>query len=112
MSLSRFLPVATAFLLMSSEGCGSGGASVSKSQYERLKLGYTSSDVEEILGKGKDLDTAEVDRLLKESLPGSDNPAAPRIPGDFRGVRWGTEKKNITVLFQNDKLFRAFQQGL
>jgi hypothetical protein len=114
MSLSRFLLVVTAFPLLSSAGCG-GGASVSKSQYDRLKLGYTSSEVEEILGKGKDLDAAEVDRVLKESLPGFDDPALQKnkpSAGDFRGVRWGTEKKNITVIFQNDKLFRRFQQGL
>ncbi len=112
-SSTRFLSFGIAFLLLSSVGCGS-GASVSRAQYDRLKLGYASSDVEAILGKGKDLDAAEVDRLLKESLPASDDPAAPKKPSpvDFRGVRWGTEKKNITVLYQNDKLFRAFQQGL
>jgi hypothetical protein len=112
-SFSRLLLVALAFLPLTLAGCGS-GASVSRAQYDRLKLGYASSDVEAILGKGKDLDAAEVDRLVKESLPSSDDPAAPKKPSpvDFRGVRWGTEKKNITVLYQNDKLFRAFQQGL
>ena len=64
----RYLPIVTLILLLNVVGCGS-GASVSKSQFDRLQLGYSSSDVEEILGKGKDLDVAEVDRLLKESLP-------------------------------------------
>ncbi|MCE9529969.1 MAG: hypothetical protein K8T89_02330 [Planctomycetes bacterium] len=62
---------------------------------------------------------AEVKRLVKESTapsPGVDEntPIVKINPdsADFRGVRWGKEKKNIVVIYQNERLFRAFRHGL
>lgn len=113
----------TRFVLMVALLCGAialpgcGGASVNKAQYDRLKLGMTATDVDEILGKGKPVEAAEAERLVKESLTASGQAggAAPKIDidlTDVRGMRWGSDKKNITVIFKNDRLFRAFQQGL
>jgi len=98
-----------------STGCG---ASIHKYQYDRLKLGMTVAEVEEVLGKGKPLDKSEVERLLQDNLKPAgqaEGVPAPKIEmdrGEYRGVRWGSEKKQITIIYQNERLFRLFQQGL
>jgi hypothetical protein len=111
---SPFLFVAC--ILLFCTGCG--GPSYTKAQFDRIKLGMSVSDVEEILGKGKVIDPGEVESLVKKSLEPAQNPAgedSPKIEIDFselRGIRWGNEKKNISVVFRNERVFRAFSQGL
>jgi hypothetical protein len=94
-------------------GCGS--MAVDKAQYDRLRLGMTPIEVENILGKGKAVAADDVNRLVKETLGtvgGGDQPEGQIDYGEFRAVRWGSDKKNITVVYRHDRLFRAFQQGL
>jgi hypothetical protein len=104
------LVCALALVLLTATGCG---RSVSKAQADRVKLGMTPTDVEDILGKGKAIDPAETERLLKTSLP--DQAGGPKVeidPADLRGVRWGDDKKWVTVIYKNEKVFRVFTQGL
>jgi hypothetical protein len=103
--------------LLSVSGCG--GQTVTKAQADRIKAGYSVSEVENILGKGKVLASNEVERLVKASFEagaaGQDSGAASKIAMDFsdlRGIKWGSEKKYITVVFQNGRVFRVFTQGL
>ncbi len=106
---SPLLLCALALALLAT-GCG---RSVSKAQADRVKLGMSPADVEDILGKGKAIDPAEAEKLVKSSLPDTgDGPKVGIDPADLRGVRWGDEKKNVTVVFRNDKVFRVFTQGL
>ncbi len=95
---------------------GCTAASISKAQFDRLRLGMTPAEVEDILGKGNAIESGEVDRLMKESVASAGaegGPAAKPIEyDDLRGVRWGSGKKQITVVYRNDRLFRVFQQGL
>lgn len=100
-------------LLFCAPGCGSN--SVNKSQYDRLRLGMTPREAEEILGNGKAIDGSEAERLVKESLGPSEAAPdeAPQIDAsELRGMRWGSGSKNITIIYRNDRLFRAFQNGL
>lgn len=108
----RSLSCLTAGLVLLFEpGCG--GNSVNKAQYDRLQLGMQVSDIEDILGKGKPIDNAEVQRIIDESLADLEPASRPKIDvSELRGIRWGSDKKNITVIFQNDRLFRRFQKGL
>jgi hypothetical protein len=103
------------FSVISSVGCG--GKSLSKAQVDRIKLGQSVTEVEEILGKGNAVDAGETDRLVKSSLEPSQSgaQAGGKIEIDsseLRGVRWGNEKKSVTVIFRNDRVFRVFPQGL
>ena len=108
--------VALFFLLV---GSGCRASSVNKAQFDRMRLGMTPAEVEDILGKGTAVDAAEAQRLIKESM----TPVDPAADGgglsafqidvsELRGLRFGSEKKFITVIFRNDRLFRIFQQGL
>ena len=103
---SRFLlALALSCFVLAVAGCG---MPINESQYQRLKLGMTPTQVEEFSAREKPLDAAEVEKLLKENLPESADPAAPQIkpnPDDFRAVRWGTEKKNITVSSKTTSFF-------
>jgi hypothetical protein len=67
------------------------------------------ADVEDILGKGNNVDSGEVDKLVKSSDAAA---KAPVDTSDLRGVKWGDEKKSITVIYKNEKVFRVFSQGL
>lgn len=95
-------------------GCGT---SVTRAQFDRIKLAMSVTEVEEILGKGKPIDTSEVEKLVKSSLePAGQRQVAGMNPeldySEVRGVQWGNEKKNITVIYKNDRVFRVFSQGL
>jgi hypothetical protein len=110
--LRRCLAFVALFLLCA-PGCGS--TSVNKSQYDRLRLGMTQREVEDILGNGKAIEASEAERLVKDSLgaPDSEPDQAPDIDAsELRGMRWGSDSKNITVIYRNDRLFRAFHTGL
>src|SRR3974390_2877272 len=103
----RLAVIITLSILVQETGCVS--PSVGRAQFDRLRLGMTPTEVEEILGKGKPIEAGEVQRLLG----GGDSAPDLKIDmSELRGVRWGSEKKSITVIYRNDRLFRAFQQGL
>ncbi|HKB04729.1 MAG TPA: hypothetical protein VKD90_21070 [Gemmataceae bacterium] len=97
---------------------GCGGSPANQTNFERLKVGMTSQQVEGILGKGgKDVSSDEVATLLREALaPKGGSPATgpklelPDVSG-ARGVRWGDDKKSITVIYNGDRVSRIFKKG-
>ena len=89
-------------------GCG---GSLSKAQVDRIRLGMTVAEVEGILGKGKSVESGEVKRLVQESM-GEDGPKVEIDSSEMRGIRWGDDKKSVTVIFRSDKVFRVFPKGL
>jgi hypothetical protein len=104
---SPLLLVALSLLIA---GCG---RSVSKGQFDRIRLGMSVADVEDILGKGNIVESGEVDKLVKSSAPADGAAAkAPMDTSEMRGVKWGDDKKSITVIYKNEKVFRVFSQGL
>jgi hypothetical protein len=113
--LARSLAILVAFSFV---GCG--GAGLNKAQIERLKMGMTPAEVEGMLGKGNAISAEEVAKIVNESGANSDlntpapGDAAPPVQFDmseFRGVRWGGDKKNVTVIFRNDQAFRVIPVG-
>ena len=81
-----------AFVVVS--GCGK----VSKSNYDKIEIGMTLSQVEGILGKGSE----------KAGVGG----AIGNLTGSGKVMTWGDEKKSITITFANDKVVLKAQQGL
>jgi hypothetical protein len=107
-------------LCLLAAGCSS--ESVDQGKFERLKVGMSSQDVEAILGKGgKEISSDEVATLIREALtpkagPDGKGPATPpkvELPDltGARGVRWGNDKKSITVIYQGDRVSRIFKKG-
>jgi hypothetical protein len=98
-------------------GCG---GSVNQQNFEKLKVGMTSQEVQAILGKdGKEIGSDEVTALMKEALtpkgaegkaPSSFKVELPDLSG-ARGVRWGDDKKSITVIYMGDRVNRIFKKG-
>jgi hypothetical protein len=114
---TRCLFVAVACLVAT--GCGS---SVGQSEFDRLKVGMTAQEVERVLGKeGKEISQEEVVALVKEALspkPGPDGKMPPNMPklelpdlSSARGVRWGDDKRSITVIYIGDRANRIFKKG-
>jgi hypothetical protein len=108
LSPSPFLLIA--FVLLIATGCS---RSLSKAQVDRVKLGMTVADVEDILGKGNPIDAGEVEKLAKGPAPAATT--GPKVEFDsseMRGMKWGDDKKSVTVIYKNDKVYRIFSQGL
>ncbi|MDM8008556.1 MAG: hypothetical protein QUV05_20655 [Phycisphaerae bacterium] len=80
------------FLLIS--GC----SKVSQSNYDKIENGMTVSQVEAILGKGKEA----------AGVAG----AIGNLTGSGKVLTWGDDKKSITVTFANDKVIAKAAQGL
>ena len=76
----------------------SGCSKVSQSNYDKIENGMTVSQVEAILGKGKE-----------ESSVGG---AIGNLAGSAKVITWGDDKKSITVTFVNDKVTLKAQKGL
>jgi hypothetical protein len=97
---------------------GCGGSPANQTNFERLKVGMTSQQVEGILGKGgKEISSEEVATLNREALTPKGGPSAggpklelPDLSG-ARGVRWGDDKKSITVIYTGDRVSRIFKKG-
>jgi len=100
-------------------GCGK---SFNEAEVSRLKIGMTSQEVEGILGTGgKEVGSEEVATLMREALtpklgPDGKPPAnAPKIDlpdlSGARGVRWGDDKKSVTVVFIGNRVTRIFKKG-
>jgi hypothetical protein len=98
-------------------GCG---GSVNQQNFEKLKVGMTSTEVQAILGKeGKEVSSDDVASLLREALSprGADGKAnagakveLPDLSG-AKGVRWGDDKKSITIIYMGDRVNRVFKKG-
>ena len=99
-------------------GCTGG---VSTSNYDRLRVGMTAREVDSLLGKGKEVSADEVAQLLREAMTptgGPDGKNLPNLPkvevpdmSNTRGVRWGDDKKSITVVYLGDRVHRMFKKG-
>jgi hypothetical protein len=110
--------LAIALVCLPLAGCGGG---VDERKFERLKVGMTSQDVEAILGRGgKEIGPDEVAALMREALtpkgvPGKAATGAPKVElpdlSGARGVRWGDDKKSITVIYTGDRVSRLFKKG-
>ncbi|HKA06581.1 MAG TPA: hypothetical protein VKD71_04940 [Gemmataceae bacterium] len=109
-----------AFFTFPVAGCIGGG--VDQTKFERLKVGMSSQDVEAVLGKGgKEISSDEVATLVREALTpragpdGKQPPSAPKVEmpdlSGARGVRWGDDKKSITVIYNGDRVTRIFKKG-
>ena len=82
-------------------GCGS---KVSKDNFDKVKDGMTLSEVEGLLGKGKEQSSA--------SVPGA-SAGGVTIPGaSAKGMVWQDGNKMISVTFVNDKVMGKAQTGL
>lgn len=111
---THLLFVAVSGLLLS--GCG---GTVDQKNFEKLKVGMTSQEVQGILGKdGKEISSDEVTALMREALtpkagPDGKTPGKLELPdlSGARGVRWGDDKKSITVIFTGDRASRIFKKG-
>jgi len=89
-------------------------------KFEKLRVGMTSQQVETILGKdGKEISSDEVASLMREALTPKTGPDG-KSPGvkvelpnlsSARGVRWGDDKKSITVIYLGDRVSRIFKKG-
>jgi hypothetical protein len=77
----------------------------------------TSQDVEAVLGKGgKEVGSDEVAALMREALTPKGVPGkAPKVElpdlSGARGVRWGDDRKSITVIYTGDRVSRLFKKG-
>jgi hypothetical protein len=102
--------VALAFVPLLLAGCGS--SSVTQEKFERLKIGMSSQEVQAILGKGgKDVPAEEVSKMLSEAL-GAKGGGKIDVPNSgAKGVRWGDDKKSITVIYVGDRVSRIFKKG-
>jgi hypothetical protein len=98
-------------------GCG---GSVNQQNFEKLKAGMTSQEVQAILGKdGKEISVDEVTALMKEALTpkGAEGKAPSGLKVELpdmsgaRGVRWGDDQKSITVIYMGDRASRIFKKG-
>jgi hypothetical protein len=96
-------------------GCG---GTVDQKNFEKLKVGMSSQQVQAILGKdSKEISSEEMTALMREALSPNAGPAGkagkielPDLSG-ARGVRWGDDKKSITVIFMGDRASRIFKRG-
>jgi hypothetical protein len=114
MSATPFRRAVFAFLpLLLLTGCG--GGSVNQAKFEKLKVGMTSQDVEVVLGKdGKPIPVDEIANLMREALnPKGGSGLKLDLPdlNNARGVRWGDDKKSITVIYMGDRVSRIFKKG-
>lgn|SRR5262245_2670164 len=112
-------PIVVAIACLFASGCAS---SVGKSEFERLKVGMTSQEIERVLGKGgKEISQEEVVKLYTEALspkPGPDGKMPANMPklvlpdlSSAKGVRWGDDNKWITVVYIGDRANRIFKKG-
>ncbi len=76
----------------------SGCAKITRSHYDQIQDGMTLSQVESILGTGKE-----------EAGVGG---AIGKIAGSAKVMRWGDDQKWITVTFVNDKVVAKAEKGL
>jgi hypothetical protein len=100
-------------------GCGN---SLDLTKSERLRVGMSPQEVEAILGKGgREISGDEVATLMREALTPKAAPDAkgsaklpklelPDLSG-ARGVRWGDDKKSVTVIYVSDRVSRIFKKG-
>jgi len=114
--------IRSAALLLLSLALAGCGKSFNEADVSRLKVGMTSQEVEGILGKGgKEVSSEEVATLMREALtpkagpdgkPPSNSPKVelPDLSG-ARGVRWGDDKKSVTVVFTGNRVTRIFKKG-
>jgi hypothetical protein len=114
--MRRFLIAVIAISLPVLAGCSSG---VDERNFSRLRVGMTSQEVEAILGKGgKEVPADEVATLMREALApaGKTSAATPKAEAPdlsgLRGVRWGDDKKSITVVYNGDRVSRLFKKGI
>ena len=111
---ARLVLIAVALPLVS--GCGDG---LDERKFERLKVGMTSQDVEAVLGKGgKEIGSDEVAALMRDALTPKGAAGKAGVPkvelpdlSGARGVRWGDDKKSITVIYTGDRVSRLFKKG-
>ena len=98
-------------------GCSS---TITQSNFEKIRVGMTIQEVEGILGKeSKNLTSEEISAVLKEVLqppPGPDGKTITLDPAAFepagaKGIRWGNEKKSITVIFLGERVNRTVKKG-
>jgi RNA polymerase sigma factor (sigma-70 family) len=108
--------LAIALVCLPLAGCGGG---VDERKFERLKVGMTSQDVDAILGKGgKEIGPDEVSALMRDALTPKGVPGKAGVPkvelpdlSGARGVRWGDDKKSITVIYTGDRVSRLFEEA-
>jgi hypothetical protein len=108
--------LAIALVCLPLAGCGGG---LDERKFERLKVGMTSQDVEAVLGKGgKEIGPDEVAALMRDALTPKGAAAKAGVPkvelpdlSGARGVRWGDDKKSITVIYTGDRVSRLFKKG-
>jgi|SRR6187200_2902270 len=94
-------------------GCG---GSVNQQNFEKLKVGMSQQQVQAILGKdGKEISADEVANLMREALTPKTGQAGVKVElpdlSSARGVRWGDDKKWITVIYMGDRVSRIFKKG-
>ena len=101
--------------------CGCSGSGINQQNFERIKVGMSSQQVQAILGKdGKEISADEVTNLMRDALTpktGPDGKSSPAMKVELpdlsgaRGVRWGDDKKSITVIYMGDRVNRIFKKG-
>jgi hypothetical protein len=83
-----------ALLLIILPGC----SKVTLENYNKIETNMTTSEVEDILGKGEE----------KVGAAGT----IGDLTGSGKVLTWGSEEKSITITFANDKVVAKTQKGL
>ncbi|UCD30609.1 MAG: DUF3862 domain-containing protein [Planctomycetota bacterium] len=81
-------------ILVAFAGC----SKVTQENYDKISTGMTLDEVQKILGKGTE----------KSGVGG----AIGDLSASAKTITWGSEEKNITITFANDKVVTKTQKGL
>jgi hypothetical protein len=92
--------------------CGCGGDRLTRANYDKINLGMTLQEVEEILGPGQD--TIGINMPELPSRRGTSTSKGGVLEGTNppRWLVWEKDKRSIRIGFRDDKVVLKFQQGL
>ncbi len=92
-----------AFVFCAAFLVGCGGGAPSKENADKIKTDMSKEDVEKILGKGTELTKEDFKKASGQDIP---------IPDNMKIVRWGSDDKNLTVTFLDNKVKGIFRKNL
>lgn len=98
------LSLLTAFLLVTA-GCG---AKLTQENYDKIKMGMTRAEVEDVLGEGEEQASVGI------NMPGMEGGGAtmPQVSESAAVVTWEDGDKKIMVFFEDGKVAGKMQSGL
>lgn len=86
---------------------------ISMDSYEKIKEGMTETEVEAILGKGKEQASSSVNIPSQSiNVPGGGNVSVAGMSSSAKVVNWQNGFKIITVMFSDGKVMSKAHIGL